>query len=120
MRERAASRAAFSFSGVETSGTGAPSFTTTPTPTRASATRLVGARLPALSWMSIAGTERMMASNVFSASSLYDVERRSDGEGHLIAGQLFEVSGDRFRRDLRRADGEHAHLGGSGEGGLRR
>ena len=57
MRERrAASTAAFSFSGVETSGTGAPSFTTTPTPTRASATRLVGARLPALSWMSIAGT----------------------------------------------------------------
>jgi hypothetical protein len=39
---------------------------------------------------------------------LVDVERRTDGEGHLIAGLLFEVSGDRFRRDLRRADGEHA------------
>ncbi len=47
---------------------------------------------------------------------LVDVERRSEGEGHLIAGLLFEVSGDRFCRDLRRADGEHAHLGGSGEG----
>src|SRR5262249_50541969 len=32
---------------------------------------------------------------------LVNVERRSDGEGHLIAGLLFEVSGDRFRRDLR-------------------
>ena len=32
---------------------------------------------------------------------LVNLERRSDGEGHLIAGLLFEVSGDRFRRDLR-------------------
>src|SRR5262249_43833526 len=68
--ERAASTAALSFSGVETSGTGPPSFTTTPTPTPASATRLIGTRSPASSSLSIAGTKRMTASNVFSASSL--------------------------------------------------
>src|SRR6516165_5310093 len=68
--ERAASTAALSFSGVETSGTGPPSFTTTPTPTRASATRLIGTRSPTSSLLSIAGTERMTASKVFSASSL--------------------------------------------------
>jgi hypothetical protein len=48
--------------------------------------------------MSIAGTERMMTSNVFSASFLVDIERRSDGEGYLIAGLHFAGRGESDRR----------------------
>src|SRR5262249_22529181 len=95
--ERAASTAALSFSGVEMSGTGPPSFTTTPTPTRASATRLLGTKSPALPCVSIAGTERMMASNAFSASSLSMLNG-----GRIVKitlWPLLEFSGDGLGRD---------------------
>jgi len=46
-----------------------------------------------------------------------DVKRWSDGKDHLMAGLLLEFTGDGLRRDLRRSDTEHTHLGSGGEGG---
>jgi hypothetical protein len=116
VRERAASTAAFSFSGVETSGTGAllHDHANADARERDAASRRESTGL-------VVDVHRRHREDdgieCLLRELLVDVERRSDGEGHLIAGLHFEVSGDRFRRDLRRADGEHAHLGGSGEGG---
>src|SRR5262249_35200809 len=47
---------------------------------------------------------------------LVDVKRWSDSKGHLIACLLLEFCGDSLRRDLRRSDTEHTHLGSGGEG----
>ena len=53
----------------------------------------------------------------FLRDFLLDVKRWSDGKDHLMAGLLLEFTGDGFRRDLRRSDTEHTHLGSGGEGG---
>ena len=46
---------------------------------------------------------------------LVDVKRWSNGKDQLMAGLLLEFSGDGLRRDLRRSDTEHTHLGSGGK-----